>query len=121
MRMMASMKPVWATVIIVGALMLASKVALADAVAKAPVMVDGAAVSAIGNVGAGQVEHVDAADIRAPEVVDPDIRDVEVEVRVPEVEAPDVQVPEVEAPDVHVPEVSVPDVHLPEINIPESH
>lgn len=51
-------------------------------------------------------------------------REVDVKVKVPEIDAPklktpDIKVPEIKTPDVKVPEVDVPDVHLPKVTLPQ--
>ena len=60
--------------------------------------------------------NIDVPQPQAPQVQPP-----EVNVQPPEinVQPPDVNVPEVKAPEVNVPEVDVPEVRVPEVNVPD--
>jgi len=47
-------------------------------------------------------------------------REVDVQVKVPEIEAPKLKTPEIKAPDVKVPEVDAPDLDLPKVSLPQA-
>lgn len=108
MKTIASTKPVWAILVMVAALVLASQSAMA-----APATGSGALMPPTVTGGdTDQIDNTETADIREPQVVDPDIRELEVsDVSVPDVETPDVSMPEVETPDVSVPEVETPETN----------